>query len=302
MTNKLNLDPEIFSDKQATVNGVLLHYVVGGDGPLLLLLHGFLATWASWRKVMPELAKSYTVIAPDMRGFGDSDKPEKDYDAETLAKDFRAIIKHESDQQQVIIMAHDMGAPPALLYAGTHPDEVFALVYIENPVLTMENMHALHQFTPEGTKNGGLWWWSFAFATDIPKRLLLGHEHNFLTWFYRNATHDKGASIEEEAVSEYLRTFEGTEGINGAFGIYREVFESIKQTERHEGIVSKVSTPILALGGELSLGHLVELMLNRVASNVRGEIIPQCGHFVPEEKPHQLLKIFRTFITNLPSK
>ena len=299
MSKLLDLDAEVFSDKYATVNGIRLHYVKGGSGPVLLLWHGFLATWYSWRKVMPELARSYTVIAPDMRGFGDTDKPESGYDAATLTEDFRALIKLEAGDEQVIIMAHDMGAPSAFLYAARYRKEVKALVYFENPVLTMNNMHQLHQFNPKGTRKGGLWWWPFAFATDIPQRLLLGHEREFLTWFYETATHDRGASIEEKAIAEYLRTFSGTEGILGAFGMYREVFSSIEQTEKYEGLFSKINTPVLALGGELALGKLVQPMVEGVASNVQGEVVPNCGHFIQEERPQELLTKFQKFISEL---
>lgn len=299
MNNLFDLDTDIFDDNYASVNGVKIHFIKGGKGPLLLLWHGFLATWYSWRKIMPELAKNYTVIVPDMRGFGDSDKPESGYDAATLMEDFRALIRQENGGQKIIIMAHDMGAPPAFLYAATYPDEVKALIYFENPVLTMKNMQQLHQFTPQGTRKGGLWWWSFAFATDIPQRLVLGHEREFLTWFYEMATHDRGASIEETAITEYLRTFSGTAGILGAFGMYREVFASIGQTEKFESVFSKISTPVLALGGELALGKLVQPMLEAVASNVKGSIIPNCGHFIQEERPDELLNLFKNFISEI---
>ena len=148
MKDQFDFDEGVFTHSQTFVNGVNLHYVTGGQCPLLLLWHGFLGSWFSWRKVMPKLAKNYTVIVPDMRGFGDSDKPETGFDTATLAEDFRALIKEDFGGQKVILMAHDMGAPPALIYAGSYPDKVTALVYFENPALTMKNMQQLHQFTP----------------------------------------------------------------------------------------------------------------------------------------------------------
>ncbi|MBD3887706.1 alpha/beta hydrolase [Phormidium tenue FACHB-886] len=115
-----------FSHHTIKVNDVNLHYAIGGQGAPILLWHGFLETWYCWRKVMPTLAKRYTVIAPDMRGYGDSDKTQQGYDARTLADDFRQLIQ-QLGFSQVHLVAHDMGAPSALLYASDYPDEVLSL-------------------------------------------------------------------------------------------------------------------------------------------------------------------------------
>lgn len=299
MTDLLGLDPSVFSQETIESNGVHLYYVRGGQGPVVLLWHGFLETWFCWRKIMPELAKKYTVIAPDMRGYGDSEKPEQGYDTKTLAEDFRMLVQKLGFKEKIIIIAHDMGAPPALIYAGEYPHEVKALIYLEEPVLTMKNMQVLHSFTPEGTKKGGLWWWSFAFATDMPELLIVGKERDFLSWFYQGETHDQGASIEETAVAEYLRTFNGVAGIRGSFGMYREIFTSIKQTEKYEGVFSKISTPILALGGDLSLGKAVKLGLESVAKHVQGGTVPNCGHFIQDEQPEYLLKQVSEFLSGI---
>jgi len=301
MADVKGLDATIFSSRNVKANGVKIHYVIGGQGPIILLWHGFLATWFSWRKVMPSLAKNYTVVALDMRGYGDSEKPASGYDARTLVEDARALIHQLGVTQKITIVAHDMGAPPALIYAGEYPDEVKALVYFENPVLTSKNMQMLHTFTQEGTKKGGLWWWNFAFATDMPQRLIVGKEREFLTWFFQGATHDNGVSIEETAVAEYVRTFSGDEGVRGSFGIYREIFASIKQTEKFDGLLSKIGVPVLALGGELGLGKLVKPMVEGVASHVQGEVVSNCGHFIQEEQPEHLLKLISEFMATVNS-
>lgn len=89
MADVKGLDASIFSSRNVKANGVNIHYVIGGQGPVIMLWHGFLATWFSWRKVMPSLAKNYTVVALDMRGYGDSEKPSTGYDARTLVEDAR---------------------------------------------------------------------------------------------------------------------------------------------------------------------------------------------------------------------
>lgn len=170
-----------FTHYTTLVNGsVRLHYVMGGQGEPVLLWHGFLETWYCWRKIMPTLAEKYTVIAPDMRGYGDSEKPSSGYDARTLALDFRALVQ-QLGFREIFIVAHDMGAPPALVYAGEYPDEVRGLAYLDEPVLTEENMQQVHKFTSDTLKNGGLWWWAFGLAADVPERLITGKEREFLT-------------------------------------------------------------------------------------------------------------------------
>ena len=288
-----------FRHETAGVNGVNLHYVIGGAGEPLLLWHGFLETWYCWRKVMSALAEKYTVIAPDMRGFGDSDKPEKGYDGQTLAEDFRALIRHLGfEQKQISIVAFDMGAPPALLYAGQYPDEVRGLVYLDEPVITQENIKQAMQFTPEGTRNGGLWWWQFALAADMPERLIIGREREFLMWFYENYTFER-TSIDEDAINEYLRTFAAPGGVKGAFGVYRQIFETMEQTEPFHSYWNKSSVPVLGLGGEKSIGEKTKMMLESVASKVSGSAIERCGHFIAEERPEYLIEQITKFFDGI---
>lgn len=283
-----------FTHHTTLVNdGVRLHYVIGGQGEPVLLWHGFLETWYCWRKIMPTLAEKYTIIAPDMRGYGDSEKPSSGYDARTLAEDFRTLVQ-QLGFRKIFIVAHDMGAPPALVYAGEYPDEVRAIAYLDEPVLTEKNMQQVHKFSPDTLKNGGLWWWAFGLSSDMPEKLISGKEREFLTWFYDNYTVAR-ASIEPEAVEEYLRTFAAPEGISGAFGVYRAIFETIEQTEQYAKLLSKIKTPILGLGGEKSMGERTKQMLEGVASNVRGGIVPDCGHFVPDEQPNYLVEQLLAF-------
>ena len=249
---------------------------------------------------MPALAECYTVIAPDMRGYGDSAKPATGYDARTLAEDFRALVQQlDLAGEPITLVAHDMGAPPALVYAAEYPDEVRALVYLDESVLTSKNLQQVHSFTPKGTRNGGLWWWAFGLATDMPERLVVGKEREFLTWFYHTYTHDQGASVEEAATAEYLRSFSGPAGVRGAFGVYRDVFATVEQTEKYDGLLSKINVPVLGLGGALSMGDKVKQMLEGVARHVWGGAVPDCGHFIPDEQPKLLLDQIDAFLADV---
>ena len=136
-----------------------------------------------------------------------------------------------------------------------------------------------------------MWWWILPLAPDIPERLVVGREREFLTWFYdRYMAHRE--AITDEDLDETLRTFSGREGILGSMGVYRAAFTSIAQTEPLAGLLTghKVKVPVIALGGEKGLGDKVLMMANLVAKDVEGEVIPDCGHFLPEERPEEVVR------------
>jgi pimeloyl-ACP methyl ester carboxylesterase len=285
-----------FTSKTASISGVRLHYWQGGDpnGQPVLLWHGFLSTSYAWRKVMPLLiAHGYAVLVPDMRGYGDSDKPAgtEGYDARALAEEFRALV-HKigfGAGRPLLLVAHDMGAPPALIWAADHPEEIAGLLYVEAPVMLSEILTKIIAYTPEAMKEGSMWWWILPLAPDVPERLVVGNERAFLTWFYERSTFDRN-SIDPETVDEVLRTFSGREGVLGAMGVYRAAFVTIEQTAPLAGILGhKVQVPIVALGGEKGLGGKVGAMVKAVAQQVEEYVIPNCGHFVPEECPDEII-------------
>jgi pimeloyl-ACP methyl ester carboxylesterase len=282
-----------FTSNVANINGVRLHYLLGGNpnGPPVLLWHGFLSTSYAWRKVMPALADAgLAVLVPDMRGYGDSDKPAgtEGYDARALAEEFRALVRDIGfgAGRPLTLVAHDMGAPPALLWAADHPAEVAGLLYIEVPVMLSEVLTKIIAYTPEAMKMGSMWWWILPLAPDVPERLIVGNERAFLTWFYeRYATPD---AIDTATVDEYLRTFSGREGVLGALGVYRAAFTTIEQTAPLTE--KKVQVPLVALGGDRAQGPQIRKMVEMVAENVDGGSIADCGHLVPEERPDEIVR------------
>jgi pimeloyl-ACP methyl ester carboxylesterase len=203
-----------FESKLTTVGGVRLHYLSGGDpaGQPVILWHGFLATAYAWRDVAPALAKAgLAVLIPDMRGYGDSDKPAGNdgYDARSLAEEGRALIAALGFGQgrPLIHAAHDMGALPALIWTADHPDEVAGLLYIEAPVMLGPVLRQVFSYTPQAMAQGSMWWWILPLAPGVPERLIVGNERAFLTWFYEGDHVVNHAAIAPEAVDEYLRTF-----------------------------------------------------------------------------------------------
>ncbi len=294
MKNHEKADMPGFRSAYATLNNVRIHYWVGGNpnGQPILLWHGFLGTSYTWHKMMPLLAEAgFAVLAPDMRGYGDSHKPAgKDgYDARALAEEFRSLVKHLDfgSGKPLVLVGYDMGGPPALLWAADYPDEVQALLYIDVPVMLSEILTKVIAYTPEAMTKGSLWWWILPLAPDVPERLIVGKEREFLTWFYDNKSAIQGA-VSPASVDEFLRTFSGREGVLGSMGVYRAAFTTMEQTAALK--TAKVQVPVIAIGGSNSRGDQIREMISMVATTVSGVVIPNCGHFVPEEHPQELFE------------
>ena len=158
-----------FSHHMASVNGIQLHYVIGGQGEPVVLLHGWPQTWYEWRHVMPALAKNYTVVVPDLRGLGDSSKPVSGYDGKTVAEDIYQLVS-QLGFKNIFLVGHDFGAEVAYPYAAAHPNEVKRLVMLDVPILGIG----------PGKNLTGLWWLQFHLVRDVPEMLVEGHERGIL--------------------------------------------------------------------------------------------------------------------------
>jgi pimeloyl-ACP methyl ester carboxylesterase len=273
-----------------TVAGVRLHYWIAGDpdGMPVVLWHGFLSTGYGWRDVAPALVKAgHSVLIPDMRGYGDSEKPAGNdgYDARALADECRTLAGAIGfgRGKKLIHAAHDMGALPALIWCADHSDEAAGLLYIEAPVMLGPVLRQVFSYTPQAMTQGSMWWWILPLAPGVPERLIVGNERAFLTWFYEGDHVVNHTAFSPDVIDEYLRTFAGKEGVLGSMGIYRAAFASIEQTEKL--INAKIKIPVVALGGEKGLGGKVGEMVAMIAENVEAHTLAGCGHFMTEERP-----------------
>ena len=288
-----------FTRGTTRIGDIELHHVTGSNpnAPVVLLWHGFLGNGYSCRKVLPLLASDFNVVCPDMRGYGASTHPGVDaaYDGRTLANDFKSLMERLGHDQYHII-AHDMGAPAALLLAADLPEKVRSLTYVEEPAALPDILSEKIQYTEQGTNMGGLWWWMMAYAEGMAEAIIAGNERSFVDWFYNNYTADSSA-IDDRARQVYVRDFQGLEGIAGWFGVYRDMLTTADQTAPLAE--NKVQTPVLALGGANSLGASVAEQMREVAQNVEEGVIDNCGHFIPEEQPEELVRRFRDFSSSL---
>ena len=257
----------------AHLEDVNLHYVRAGAGEPVVLLHGWPQTWFSWHKVIPHLVEAgHEVIAIDMRGAGDSSRPLKGYDSQTVALDIHQLIE-QLGLGAVRLIGHDNGARIAYALAAEFRDTVKSLVFLESKVLGIED--------PQDV-NREYWHFGLHQQIDLPDALLAGRERIYLSWFYRHYAFDP-RSISEEEIDEYVRCYSSLGGMRAGFEYYRAFPESGAQSRVHAQ--KKLTIPVLAYGGSHCMGEIPFRSMQRVAENVSGGVIEERGHWVPEEKP-----------------
>lgn len=284
---QVTLDGKPFAHQTADVNGVQLHYVQGGSGTPIVLLHGYPETWYAWRKVMPALSDRYTVIAPDMRGLGESSRPTQGYNKKTVAEDIHQLVE-KLGFQQIALVSADMGGPVAYAYAAMYPEEVSHFVLLESGIPGF-GLERLMDVT-----HGGSWHFGFFMARNFPEMLTAGREREFLTAFaYQGSTYIKDA-IAEADIDEYLRHYASPGGMTAGFEYYR-AFPQDAQDNQELG-KKKLTMPVLALDAEHGYGGNIATM-ETVATNVQGAVVPNSGHWVAEEQPQYLVNQILEFLS-----
>jgi haloacetate dehalogenase len=263
----------------AAVNGIRMHYAREGVGPPVVLLHGWPQTWFCWRLLMPLLAERFTLIAPDLRGYGLSDKPAGGFDKRTMAADIRALV-HELGHERVALVGHDRGARVAHRYALDHPGEVDRLAVLD--IIPTRAMFA----RIDQQLARGFWHWLFHLQPDLPELLVGGNIEAYLRWFFERWTHNRPPV--EEAVPEYVRAFEAPGALRAGFHDYRATFpDDLDADDASAAAGEKLTMPVLALWGATGLTGTLPVVdiWREYATDVGGEAIGECGHFLPEEQP-----------------
>lgn len=280
-----------FAHHYAAVGEVMLHYVTLGSGPPLVLLHGWPQTWYEWRHVMPALAKRFTVIAPDMRGLGDSSRPLTGYDKRTVANDIWLLMTEQLGHPTFHLVGHDWGGPTAFALAADHPDAISKLAIID-VVIPGDG--------GDFSQGGRRWHHQFHITPDLPEALVQGRERLYLQWFYQTFAHRPDA-IPEEALDEFVRTYSQPGALRAGFNYYRAMGEDARVNAAQLATGFRLPMPVLAIGGGVSYPHGrgrgadVEASMRRVARDVRGEVLADCGHFVPEEAADEVARLLLAF-------
>ena len=272
---------EGFEHRFATVEGVRLHYVTGGkaDGEAVVLLAGFPESWFAWRKMIPLLAPAYRIIAPDLPGQGDSDHPQGGYDTQALAAIVHGLLQ-QLGVNRYCMVAHDVGAWVAYPYAALFGSEVRRLVLMDAGIPGITLPDALPTAPDKAWRT-----WHFAFHAlpDLPETLIGGREREYLDWFLRRKTANP-ETFSDADIDEYLRVFTREGGLRAGLAYYRAAALSARQN-RDLSAKGKLLMPVLALGSDQ--GSILDMAspLRAFAEDVRGGVVANCGHFIPEEQP-----------------
>lgn len=271
------------SETRVPTNGITYNVKTWGDpaDPAVVLLHGWMGTSHTWRKLAPLLAQDRFVIVPDMRGFAGSDKPAQGYDAVTLAADVAGVLDHFG-KTEVQVVGHDMGALVALVFAGTYPDRAQSLTYLDEPLVG----YNLDQFTVYREETyGGYWHFGFNTAPGLAEILVTGREQEFVDWFVPLMHSPNPGAVTPEDRRIYADSLRQPGGVAGSVGWYRATFETARQI-RAIGEAG-FPVPILAFGGQYGVPPTFEQM-SLISADVQGGIIPNAGHLLPEEVPEFL--------------
>lgn len=274
----------------ARVNGIRLHYTRAGSGPLIVLLHGWPQTSRCWWPVLGPLAADHTVVAPDLRGYGLSDKPTTGYDKRQMASDVAELVRHLGHERAVVV-GHDRGARIAHRWALDRPDQVSRLVVLD-VVPTREMFRRL-----DASVAAGYWHWLFHLQPDLPELLVGGNVRAYLEYFFERWTYNRHG-LDAEAVDSYVRAFSRPGALRAGFDDYRAHEQDLALDDEDAAAGRRLTMPVLALWGAVGLpARLPTLDIWRqYAEDVTGAEIPDCGHFIPEERPEALLAHLQSFL------
>jgi pimeloyl-ACP methyl ester carboxylesterase len=271
--------------KFAEVNGVKLHYLMAGKGDPVLLLHGFAESSHMWLPLIARLSDKHTVIAPDLRGFGQSATPEGGYTKAAMAQDIHALMKSLS-YDRIRLVGHDIGLMVAYAYAAQYPDEVDRLVLMEAFLPGVGDWNSVFLLRDL---------WHFHFYGTTPLALVTGRERTYLEHFWNDFAADPARSISEADRAFYAKEYAQP----GHMKAGMEVFRAFpKDAEDFAGFAkTRLPMPLLVLSGEKAGGPFLIEQGKMVADNVEGVLVKGSGHWLMEEAPDQVIPKLAEFLT-----
>ncbi|MFF2555543.1 alpha/beta fold hydrolase [Nocardia sp. NPDC058058] len=270
--------------RQVDTNGIRANVALAGSGPAVVLLHGFPHTWRLWSEIIGPLSEQYRVIAPDLRGFGATTRAPDGYDAGTLAADIAGILDALGEPTASVV-AIDAGTPVAVLLALTHPDRIHRLVVME---ALLGKLPGAEHFLAAGPP----WWFGFHAVPGLAETVLLGNEARYIEWFLTTGTRGRGvrADIHDASIDAYTEP----DALRCAFSYYRALPTTAHQLE-HAAQATRLTTPTLAIGAH-PVGDALERQLRPFTDSLVGQVIPDCGHIIPLDRPQELLNLILPFL------
>ncbi len=280
--------PAGFTERFAEVNGVRLHYFIGGQGSPVVLLHGYAETGHMWLPLMPLLAKNHTVIVPDLRGAGNSSKPDSGYDKKNMAVDIHDLTS-SLGFDRVSIVGHDIGLMVAYAYAAQFPQATERVVLMD-------------AFLP-GIGNWKDVWlmrdlWHFHFYGEVPLALVNGRERIYFEHFWNDFAADPHHSIPEADRRFYAEAYAQPGGMRAGFEYFRNFERDAKDFAQLSA--TPLSMPVLVLTGEKASGNFLIEQTKLVASNVQGQVVMGSGHWLMEEAPQAVIPAIIAFLDAKP--
>ncbi|MFJ2550214.1 alpha/beta fold hydrolase [Pseudomonas sp. NPDC087612] len=286
--------PEGFKSGFEEVNGIKMHYVAGGSGPLVLMVHGFAQSWYEWSELMPELAKTHRVVAVDLPGLGLSDPIKTTYTGEDVSPYIYSFAKRFSPDEPFKLVAHDIGIWATYPMLSQHQKDISKVAYLE-AVIPDSRIYSFPAFTSQGESTA--WHFSF-FSADgaLPETLISGNEKVFFSHFIKKHA-EKPEAFTEKMLDLYANSYSKPHTLHAAFEYYRALPTSVQQNETLL-TKGKLNMPMLAVSGSGrgGLGQTQIDQMNEYASNVKGHVLNGCGHWLMEECPTQVKPLVVDFI------
>jgi pimeloyl-ACP methyl ester carboxylesterase len=261
--------------RTAKIDNVQLHYLTAGRGPAVILLHGYAETSRMWRPIIPLLAERFTVIAPDLPGIGESAIPESGIDMKTSATHIHALAR-SLGVEKARVVGHDIGLMVAYAYATQFPTETEKLVVMDAFLPGVPGWEAIYN-APNV--------WHFRFNGEYPEALVKGRERTYFEYFWNVFAADKTRSIPEADRKAYTEAYSKPGRMRAAWAYFAswpqlaKDFAQLSQT--------KLTMPVLSIGGEKSLGNELAAQMNLVATDVTVVVLKDTGHWILEERPKE---------------
>jgi len=255
----------------------------GGSGPVVVLLHGYAETSDSWGPLAAELDKNFTVVVPDLRGIGRSSRPDGGYDKKTQAADIRAVVT-ALGYDRTSVVSHDIGIMVAYAYAARYPDKVERLVVMDAPIPGIAPWDEI-------VRNPALW--HFSFHGPDAERLVEGRERIYLDRIWNDFSGDP-AKPDEETRAFYAAQYAMPGAMRAGFAQFTAFARDVQDNKIFQQ--TKLTIPVLAVGGEKSFGAMEATVMRNVATNVREAVVHGAGHWLMEENPTATIALIQDFV------
>ena len=272
------------ASRTAEIDGIKLHYLTAGHGTPLVLLHGYAETSLMWKPIIPALAERFTVIAPDLPGIGDSDIPSDGLDMKSAAVRIHDLVKSLGVQKAEVV-GHDIGLMVAYAYAAQFPAEVTKLVLMDAFLPGVEGWEAIYN-------NPNIW--HFRFNGPTPEALVQGRERTYFEYFWNDLAADKTRSLPQADRNAYVAAYARPGRMHAGWAYFVSFQQAAKDFAQLAQ--TKLTMPVLTIGGEKSLGEALGQQAKLVATDVTVVVLKDTGHWVLEERPKETSEALQSFL------